>query len=227
MQLLADYRIRLRTNKYPLTKQDNRSYHFLMSRTSQKQTNKENLLSQGVTLLMQQGYHGTGLKEILDAVQIPKGSFYNYFGSKENFAAEVIQHYINPFIDQLNSHLQNSDLDALSALQRYFNEMIIELEKAEFKGGCLLGNLMGEIGDTSDICQKSLQSAVHRYRDLLQTGLLKAQQEGTVRTDKSAKDMADLLVNMWQGALLRMKIEQSSTPLKHCCETLLGDFFKA
>jgi TetR/AcrR family transcriptional repressor of nem operon len=86
---------------------------------------------------------------------------------------------------------------------------------------------MGEIGDTSDICQKSLQSAVHRYRNLLQTGLVMAQQEGTVRTDKSAEEMADLLVNMWQGALLRMKIEQSSTPLKQCCENLLGDFFKA
>lgn len=176
---------------------------------------------------MQQGYHGTGLKEILDAVRIPKGSFYNYFGSKENFAAEVIQHYITPFIDQLSSHLQNPDHDALSALQRYFNELITELEKAEFQGGCLLGNLMGEIGDTSDICQKSLQSAVLRYRNLLKTGLVRAQQEGTVRTDKSSEEMADLLVNMWQGALLRMKIEKSSIPLKQCCENLLGDFFKA
>jgi TetR/AcrR family transcriptional repressor of nem operon len=61
----------------------------------------------------------------------------------------------------------------------------------------------------------------------LQKGLLKAQEQGTVRTDKSAEDMADLLVNLWQGALLRMKIEQSSTPLKQCCENLLGDFFKA
>jgi TetR/AcrR family transcriptional repressor of nem operon len=198
-----------------------------MSRASQKQSNKENLLSQGVALLMRQGYHGTGLKEILDAVQIPKGSFYNYFGSKENFAAEVISHYINPFIDQLNGHLQNPDHDALGALQHYFNELITELEKSEFKGGCLLGNLMGEIGDTSELCQTSLQLAVRRYRDLLQAGLLRAQQEGTVRSDKSAEDMADLLVNLWQGALLRMKIEQSSTPLKQCCENLLGDFFKA
>ncbi len=198
-----------------------------MPRTSKKLTNRENLLSQGVTLLMQQGYHGTGLKEILDAVQIPKGSFYNYFGSKENFAAEAIQHYINPFIDQLSRHLQNPDNDALGALLCYFNELISELEKAEYQGGCLLGNLMGEIGDTSELCKKSLQSAVHRYRDLLQTGLLKAQQEGTVRGDKSAEEMADLLVNMWQGALLRMKIEQSSSPLKQCCENLLGDFFRA
>ena len=198
-----------------------------MPRISKKLTNRENLLKQGVTLLMQQGYHGTGLKEILDAVQIPKGSFYNYFGSKENFAAEAIQHYINPFIDQLSGHLQNPDHDALSALLCYFNELITELEKADYKGGCLLGNLMGEIGDTSELCKVSLQTAVHRYRDLLQTCLITAQQEGTVRTDKSAEEMADLLVNMWQGALLRMKIEQSSTPLKQCCENLLGDFFKA
>jgi TetR/AcrR family transcriptional regulator, transcriptional repressor for nem operon len=191
-----------------------------------KQTNKENLLSQGVQLLMQQGYHGTGLKEILDAVQIPKGSFYNYFPSKESYAAEVIQYYIAPFIEQLDSHLQNPKLDGLTALKTYFDELIVELEQANFKGGCLLGNLMGEIGDTSDLCQQSLRLAVHQYRDLLATGLKKAQMEGTIRTDKSADDMADLLVNTWQGALLRMKIEQSADPIKQCCHDLLDDYFR-
>ena len=176
---------------------------------------------------MQQGYHGTGLQEILDAVQIPKGSFYNYFGSKEHFAAEIIGHYINPYIEQLKQYLQHPDSDALTALWRYFDESIAELETAGFKGGCLLGNLMGEVGDTSDLCRESLQIALNRYRDVLESGLQKAQQEETIRRDKSARDMADLLVNAWQGALLRMKIEQSSTPLKQCCRDLLGDFFKA
>lgn len=176
---------------------------------------------------MQQGYHGTGLQEILDAVQIPKGSFYNYFGSKEHFAAEIIGHYINPYIEQLKQYLQHPDSDALTALWRYFDESIAELETAGFKGGCLLGNLMGEVGDTSDLCRESLQIALNRYRDVLESGLQKAQQEGTIRRDKSAHDMADLLVNAWQGALLRMKIEQSSAPLKQCCHDLLGDFFKA
>jgi TetR/AcrR family transcriptional regulator, transcriptional repressor for nem operon len=197
-----------------------------MMTNSKKHINKENLLTLGVQLLMQQGYHGTGLKEILDTVQIPKGSFYNYFSSKESFAAEVIQHYINPFIDQLNGHLETPDTDALSALKNYFDELIVELEKAKFKGGCLLGNLMGEIGDTSELCQRSLQLAVHRYQSLLAQGLKKAQVEGTVRTDKSADDMADLLIDTWQGALLRMKIEQSSEPLKQCCHDLLDDYFK-
>lgn len=198
-----------------------------MVKTAKKHHNRDNLLNKGVALLTAQGYHGTGLKEILDAVQIPKGSFYNYFASKEEFGAAVVEHYINPFIDQLEGHLQNPDLDALSALNLYFSELITELEQADFKGGCLLGNLMGEIGDTSEICRNALQSAVDRYRDLLQAGLAKAQQQGTVRTDKSAQAMADLLTNTWQGALLRMKIERSSAPLKQCCNDLLGDFFKA
>ncbi|GAB4256538.1 MAG: TetR/AcrR family transcriptional regulator [Methylomicrobium sp.] len=197
-----------------------------MTELTQKQINRDNLLKQGVKLLMEQGYHGTGLKEILDAVKIPKGSFYNYFGSKENFGAEVIQYYIEPFIKQLRAHLEQSNGDALGALRRYYQALIAEAEKENFKGGCLLGNLMGEIGDTSEVCQKSLQSAVTRYRNTIRSGLLQAQQQGTVRTDLSADEMADLLLNNWQGALLRMKIEQSAEPLRQCCRSLLEGYFK-
>ncbi|SEN24585.1 TetR/AcrR family transcriptional regulator [Nitrosomonas marina] len=197
------------------------------TKTTKKDFNKDNILNQGVAMLMKQGYHGTGLQKVLDAVNIPKGSFYNYFEDKEHFGAEVIQYYIDPFLKQLAAHLNNSDTDALGAIQRYFDELIEELERNNFKGGCLLGNLMGEIGDTSDICQASLQTAVNRYRDLLQSGLKKAQDQGAVRKDKTAGSMADLLINTWQGALLRAKIEKTSAPVLQCCQELLGNYFKS
>jgi TetR/AcrR family transcriptional repressor of nem operon len=192
-----------------------------------KRRKRKQLLDQGVSLLMLQGYHGTGLQEILDTVNVPKGSFYSYFSTKEDFCAEVIAHYIQPFIEQLETHLQNPEQDALTALQKYFAELIAVVEQSHFKGGCLLGNLMGEIGDTSEICRLALKLAVERYRDILQQGLTKAQQQSTIRSDKSAQQMADLLTDAWQGALLRMKIEKSIEPLQRCCDDLLGDFFKA
>jgi TetR/AcrR family transcriptional repressor of nem operon len=198
-----------------------------MERINKKQINRENLLDQGVGLLMQQGYHGTGLKEILDAVRIPKGSFYNYFGSKENFAAEIIEHYIVPYLAQLESVLAQSEGNALGGLERYLQESIVELERTEFKGGCLLGNLIGELGETSDVCRMALQTALNRYRDVWELGLSRAQSEGTIRADKSARELADLWVNAWQGALLRMKVEQSVAPLKQCQRELIGSFFKA
>jgi TetR/AcrR family transcriptional regulator, transcriptional repressor for nem operon len=57
-------------------------------------------------------------------------------------------------IAQLTIHLQQSGTDALGAIHHYFDKLIAELEKNEFRGGCLLGNLMGEIGDTSESCRR-------------------------------------------------------------------------
>lgn len=176
---------------------------------------------------MEQGYHGTGLQELVQSVGVPKGSFYNYFPSKEAFSAEVVSHYIEPFIMQLDGHLRRADVDAATALKAYFDELIEETERRDYKGGCLLGNLIGEIGDTSDLCQTALRDAVRRYRDKLREGLARAQREGSFRQDLSAGDMADFLVNAWQGALLRMKIERSVRPLTQLRDMLLDGYFKA
>ncbi len=186
---------------------------------------RNNLLDQGVHLLMMQGFHATGVNEIAKAVKIPKGSFYSYFESKEAFAAEVITHYIDPFIQLLKKHLENSPHNTLVALKNYYAELIVEIDKGDYKGGCLLGNMMGEISDTSELCHQALKSAVKRYWLLQYNALTQAQKQGTVRQDKSAEMMANLLVNNWQGALLRMKIEQSVQPLQEFCDTLLSDYF--
>lgn len=197
-----------------------------MTRSLNKEITRQRLLTQGVALLMQQGYHGTGVQEILDAVQVPKGSFYNYFASKEEFGAEVIAHYIEPFIEQLAMYLKQSDQGALAALEHYFDALIQDLQGKQFSGGCLLGNLMGEIGDTSETCRLALHQTVQRYRDLLRQALQQAQREGSVRQDKNAEELADLLLNSWQGALLRMKIERSVEPLRACCQHLLCGYFQ-
>ncbi|WP_400770212.1 TetR family transcriptional regulator C-terminal domain-containing protein [Methylosinus sporium] len=188
---------------------------------------RRKLLDQGVALLMEQGYHGTGLHELVQSVGVPKGSFYNYFPSKEAFSAEVVKHYIDPFIAQLDSHLARTDVGADAALRAYFDELIADTERREFKGGCLLGNLIGEIGDTSDLCQTSLREAVRRYRDKLREGVARGQAEGCFRRDLDAKEMADFLVDAWQGSLLRMKIERSVRPLTQFRDMLLNGYFRA
>lgn len=197
-----------------------------MGRTNKTENNRQQLLDEGVSMLMIQGYHGSGLQELLNKVSIPKGSFYNYFDSKELFCAEVITHYIKPFLDRLDACLAAKDVDALSAIRNYFYLLINELEQKELSGGCLLGNLLGEIGDTSDPCLHSLSHSIHLYRDKLKEAFILAQHEGTVRDDISAETMANLIVNNWQGALLRMKTEKSTQPLKECCDHLLDGYFK-
>ncbi len=200
---------------------------FFMMKTASKHITREKLLDQGVALFTEHGYHGTGLQDILASVGVPKGSFYNYFASKEEFGAAAIGHYIEPFITLLDQWLKRPELSAAAALEGYFGELTAALERRQFVGGCLLGNLIGEIGDTSASCRLALSSALHRYRDKLREGIERGQQEGQFRKDKDAEEMADFLSDAWQGALLRMKIEQSTAPLTACCKNLLAGYFKA
>ncbi|BCX82087.1 TetR/AcrR family transcriptional regulator, transcriptional repressor for nem operon [Methylomarinovum caldicuralii] len=185
-----------------------------MKATTHKEAKKRQLLDEGLRLLLARGYHGTGLQEILSRAGIPKGSFYNYFPSKEAFSAAVIEHYIEPFIQQLDHHLGQNAATPLQALQDYFRALIEELQGNDFKGGCLLGNLMGEVGDTSELCRQALRRALHRYRDKIAAMLAQAQAAGFVRRDRTAEELADCIVDNWQGALLRMKVERSNAPLE-------------
>jgi TetR/AcrR family transcriptional regulator, transcriptional repressor for nem operon len=187
---------------------------------------KGKLLDEGVTLLMDRGYHGSGLQELVQRVGVPKGSFYNYFDSKDAFGAEVVGHYLEPFIRELDVRLKRSDLSAKEALRAYLDALIAELERRDFQGGCLLGNLIGEIGDSTGLCQDALRAGVHRYRDKLREALARGQQEGDFRADRDATALGDFLLDAWQGALLRMKIERSVAPLIRCRDLLLDDLFK-
>ena len=197
-----------------------------MAQIINKQVNRKNLLDQGVSMLMTQGYHGTGLQEILDAVNIPKGSFYNYFGSKEKFCSEVIQHYVDPIVEQLENDLRGSEEKSLLVLNKHLKDLSAHYKKNKFEGGCLLGNLMGELGNNSEVIRSSLNIAVNKYRDAIKKCLSIAQDNGKIRKDLSARFMADLLVNSWQGALLRMKVERSISPLTACRKSLLDGYFK-
>ena len=198
-----------------------------MSKRDALDDTKRRLLDHGVALMLRNGYHGTGLADVLAAAKVPKGSFYYYFPSKEEFGAKAIEHYIAPYIERLGEHIAAPGRSGLDALTGYFNEGILEFEANDFAGGCLLGNLMGEIGDTSPPAREALKKAVDRYRDLLAKCLERAQAEGDVRADRDARALADLLLNAWQGAMLRMKVERSTAPLREFVEEVLLNYCRA
>jgi TetR/AcrR family transcriptional repressor of nem operon len=187
----------------------------------QKEHKREQILEQGIQLMMRNGYHGTGVKLLLDQVNVPKGSFYSYFESKEKFTAEAISHYIAPFINKLETYLDDPTLDGYSAIKQYFADLTINLEQSDLKDGCLLGDLMGEIGSCSDLCRLSLKSAIEQYCSSLEKGLVSAQQQGMIRSDIAAATMARVIFDSWQGALLSMKVEQSTLPLQRFSTEIL------
>ncbi len=183
---------------------------------------KQNLLEVGLSLFEQKGFNATGIQEIATLAAIPKGSFYNYFSSKENFGAAVIRYYTDINMKQwLNIlHPAAGTEDSYQALNMAFLAITEKYRCAEIKKGCLLGTLAAEISEASEECRLALQQSVSEYQAVLAERLLAGQQAGQVRSDLSARHLADLVWDCWQGSLLRMKIEKSVEPVGNNLELL-------
>ena len=193
-----------------------------MPRSRRSQDTRTKLLDEGLNALLAHGYNGTGIKEVLDAVDVPKGSFYNYFKSKEHFGAEVVRHYASQFGVRMQP-LTDTQGDALCSLKAFFDHEISRYEKCPT--GCLVGNLAAELGGSLKTPREAMAAAIHSTRDGFAGALTRAQQQGTVRTDLPAPDLADFLFNAWEGSLLRMKVEGSVEPLRKCVSFALEEFF--
>lgn len=183
-----------------------------------KAAKRERIIEAGLEVMYRQGYNGTGVKDIVDAAGIPKGSFYTYFESKEAFALEALDYFAyigkpdrsNGMTDCLNDR----KLSPLRRLDRLFSGMIDSFtHQTKFCRGCFIGNLSQEMSDTSEAIRQKAEALHVRGKQALQKCIIEAQEVGEVDPERDAETLAEFLWNSWEGAILRMKASKNATPL--------------
>ena len=183
---------------------------------------RDNLIRVGVCMLHESGYTATGIKEIVDAADVPKGSFYNHFESKEAFGKEVVDFYFGSGLVELRALLENGDIPPLQRLQNYFDERTRAFQETGYVRGCLMGNLSLEIADHSASIRDSLAAHFQTWSGLFEACIAEAQEAGAIASRQPASLLAQFLLNSWEGALLRMRAEKSDVPLREFTEVVFG-----
>jgi TetR/AcrR family transcriptional regulator, transcriptional repressor for nem operon len=178
-----------------------------------KETTKLRILSEGARIVYEKGYNNTGIQEILAAAEVPKGSFYFYFKSKEDFGLQLIDFYLDFSVSALTAHMSASDRDPIGRLRRFFLSMQDASEQKNFKGGCPIGNLTQEMADLKDTFRIKLNQAFARMSNLIADCLDQARDLNQIAAALNPHETADFILNSWEGALLRMKAQCSVQPL--------------
>ena len=172
--------------------------------------------------LAENGYHGTGIKKILDAVNVPKGSFYNYFDSKEAYVAEIIGEYNRQSLALFDELATKSKAPAIEKLEMLYTHMLKKYADAHYQKGCLVGSLAAEIGHSYGSCQTAMQLSVNNWQTRLASLITLAQQEGSIRTDLKPDAIAEVLWSAWEGVLLRMQIDGDAETAKRVLGVLFN-----
>ena len=176
---------------------------------------KERILQVGADIIHHKGYNHTGLQEILQAAEVPKGSFYNYFKNKEDFGLQVVDYFVNHFGSLAKSVLEDSNVSPLKRIEKLLDLFIDYFQSEDFARGCPIGNLSQEMGDLSPAFREKLKYAMDQMVQCYAKALIEAQIAGEIPESLDIREAAYFLVSSWHGALMRMKIMKNSDPLEN------------
>lgn len=174
---------------------------------------RENLIQAGLQLIHAQGYSASGIQSIVEHADVPKGSFYVYFESKEAFAGRVLAAYSERGVAKLRSFLGNVDLTPMARLEAYFDDRIAAFRKSNFTRGCVLGNFSAEAADHSATIRQELSEGFKLWSAELEKCIADGQRLGEMDANYAASSLANFLLNSWEGALLRMRADKSDNSL--------------
>lgn len=186
---------------------DDWSYNINMKN---KKNRKNGIIENSISIIHEKGYNGTSVKDLTDSAGIPKGSFYNYFKSKEDYAVEAVKYYFNQIKEKSFSIFEEENIKPTERIKNFYKKSIEIQKDKEYRKGCLIGNLTEEMADINIKIAEVVEKSHHEITNKIYE-CLKGEQLNINNEEK--KQLAYFIVNSWQGALLRMKSSKDSKPL--------------
>lgn len=183
---------------------------------------RQKIIEIGAELVYRQGFNFTGLSQILSAAEVPKGSFYHYFGSKEEFGLEIIKYHTARLAQIAGQFFKDQGLSPLERIRAFFAELCKRTREGEYTCGCPIGNLTQEMSDLSPAFRERLFETVSQIKQVLAGQIALAQEAGEIDPDSEPTDLALYLISSYQGALLMKKVCLDSDPLQVFMDVTLG-----
>lgn len=172
-----------------------------------RQSKRADILRAGVGIVHQRGYSTASVESITEAAGVPKGSFFNHFHSKEQFAHEALEAYFAPLKEKSESILGRDDL---APTQKLLMLLRIATSKAgNCYDGCMIGNLSIEMSNESEPLRTQLAKILEDWSKFFERVIRDGQSVGAFDRDLAPDKTARFIINLFQGAALRSKVERS------------------
>lgn len=173
---------------------------------------RQHILEVAHPLFLRKGFTAVGLAEILAAAQVPKGSFYHYFGSKEAFGEAVLEAYFTDYLARMDAQLAQPG-PAAERLMAYFDEWLETQTSDDAESRCPVVKLGAEVCDLSESMRSALERGTRGVHQRLARCIEAGQADGSLPAALDARGTAVTLYQTWLGAGLLAKIARDRAPL--------------
>lgn len=187
-----------------------------------KNETRATIIRIGTDLISRQGFNATGIDAVLKEAGVPKGSFYYYFKSKEEFGLAVIDHFAERYDQRLDTFLNDEEVTPLNRIRNLLEGGLVRLEQNQCAKGCLIGNLGQELADQNERFRARLEEIFRSWKERYAACLREAQGAGELAPELDSGVVAGFILSGLEGAILRAKVMKSPQPLRDFIETLFA-----
>ena len=181
---------------------------------------REEIVQAGLKCLVEKGFNAVGVQDITDTAGVPKGSFYNHFESKEALGVEIVERYgANQTRREI---LTDPSVPPLQRLRRHFDRISALFAESHFKRNCILGGFSAELANQSETIRESLRKLYGQWTKDIEATIAEAQTKGEIANNTKASDLAAFLLDSYEGALLRARVERSRKPFDRFMKFAFG-----
>jgi TetR/AcrR family transcriptional repressor of nem operon len=85
---------------------------------------RQHILDTAKPIILGKGFSAVGLNELLNAAEVPKGSFYHYFKSKEYFGEALLDSYFEAYLVRLEILLSAEGMNGAERLMSYWQRWL-------------------------------------------------------------------------------------------------------
>lgn len=165
--------------------------------------------------MARQGFNSAGLAAILKEANVPKGSFYHFFSSKQEFGLTILDHFALGVERVFTSFLRDDTAPPLVRLRNCIESLTAKFESNNCSIGCFAANMGQELADVNEAFREKLQGVFCSWAGHFETCLREAQESGQISRQVSPESLALFFLSGFEGALLLSKVMKSPAPLKN------------
>ena len=185
---------------------------------------RQQIIDTAKNIILGKGFVAVGLNEILTTASVPKGSFYHYFKSKEQFGDAMLENYFDTYLAQLEIVLSAARGSVKARLLEYFNVWLLSQTSDTTHDKCLVVKLSAEVTDLSEAMRMTLKHGTDRVINRIAVCVQEGIDHGELPAHLDAKFVKNEIYYMWVGATLLTKVQHSREPLECAMASMKNRF---
>ncbi len=175
---------------------------------------RDRILDHNLAVIHLHGIQGLRADRTILDLGITKGALYHHFAGKDELGLAILDERVAPQARAPWREMLADNGYVVDILRRYFDGIVTRSTSESIARGSVLGNLLAEMAPLDERYRDRLQAIVAEMTEAATTLLLRAREEGELRSDVDVDALGTWLVASIEGVQTVAKAHQSQEHLR-------------